>query len=255
MQAAGHAGRELEGRGLAGPARDQLPLRRRAHDRGQPHGLQERREGDRAPRTAARSRSWRSRTTRGSATPATSTARSGATASTRSRTSGLFGALPRRLDRVRAGARGLPRAERQLVQALRRGLVGADDARVGERQPHVRLPRRRARPLAARRDADPRRRREPVPRVRGARSRPGCTGSSTGSSRRPRSRATRTSPTPSASRRRCARRSRRSSRGRWRARRSATTSSTTTSTTRRTEQRLFDEVVTCYERERLFERA
>ena len=41
-------------------------------------------------------------------------------------------------------ARGLPRAERELVQALRRRLVGADHARVGRGQPHVRLPRRRA---------------------------------------------------------------------------------------------------------------
>ncbi len=61
--------------------------------RGQPHGLQERREGDRAPRTAARSRSWPSPTTRGSATRATSTARSGATARRRSRTTGSFGAF------------------------------------------------------------------------------------------------------------------------------------------------------------------
>ena len=52
----------------------------------------------------------------------------------------------------------------------------------------------------------------------------------------------------------CATRPRRSSRGRSRAARSATTSSTTTSTTRGRSKRLFDEVVTCYERERLFER-
>ena len=39
------------------------------------------------------------------------------------------------------GARALPRAEHQLVQALRRGQLGADDARLGARQPHVRLPR------------------------------------------------------------------------------------------------------------------
>ena len=42
-------GRDLEGRGLARPARDQLPLRGRADDGGQPRRLQERREGDRAP--------------------------------------------------------------------------------------------------------------------------------------------------------------------------------------------------------------
>ena len=77
-------------------------------------------------------------------------------------------ALPRRLDRVPARAGALPRAERQLVQALRSRLLGADDARLGPRQPHLRLPHRRPRPVAARRDADPRRRRQPVPRLRGA---------------------------------------------------------------------------------------
>ena len=45
----GHRGRELEGRGLAWPAGDQLPLRRRADDGRQPRDLQERRQGDRAP--------------------------------------------------------------------------------------------------------------------------------------------------------------------------------------------------------------
>ncbi len=45
----GHARRDLEGRGVAGPARDQLPLRRRAADGGRPRRLQERRQGDRAP--------------------------------------------------------------------------------------------------------------------------------------------------------------------------------------------------------------
>ena len=49
-----HAGRrdarrDVEGRGLAGPAGDQLPLRRRADDGGQPRHLQERRQGDRVP--------------------------------------------------------------------------------------------------------------------------------------------------------------------------------------------------------------
>ena len=42
-------GRDLEGRGVARPARDQLPLRRRADDGRQPRDLQERRQGDRAP--------------------------------------------------------------------------------------------------------------------------------------------------------------------------------------------------------------
>ena len=52
-------------------------------------------------------------------------------------------AVPRRTDRVCARARALLRAERELVQAVRVRLVGADDARLGARQPHVRLPHRR----------------------------------------------------------------------------------------------------------------
>ena len=39
----GHQGGDLEGRGVAGPARDQLPLRGRADDGRQPRDLQERR--------------------------------------------------------------------------------------------------------------------------------------------------------------------------------------------------------------------
>ena len=69
-------------------------------------------------------------------------------------------------DRVLRGARDLPRADDQLVQALRGGELGADDARVGPRQPDVRVPDRRPRRVEARRDADPGRRRQPVPRVR-----------------------------------------------------------------------------------------
>ena len=49
MQRRGHPGRELEGRGVARPARDQLPLRGRGDDGRQPRRLQERRQGDRAP--------------------------------------------------------------------------------------------------------------------------------------------------------------------------------------------------------------
>ncbi len=44
-----HARGELEGRVQLRPARDQLPLRRGAGDRGRPRHLQERREGDRRP--------------------------------------------------------------------------------------------------------------------------------------------------------------------------------------------------------------
>ena len=54
------------------------------------------------------------------------------------------------------GARDLPRPDDQLVQALRGRVLGADDARVGARQPHVRVPARRARRVdAASRRASP----------------------------------------------------------------------------------------------------
>ena len=79
-----------------------------------------------------------------------------------------FRRYPRRSDRVRPRARALLRAERELVQALRGRLVGADDARLGPRQPHVRVPRRRSRLGAPGRDTDPGRRRQPVSRLRRA---------------------------------------------------------------------------------------
>ena len=75
--------------------------------------------------------------------------------------------LARRPDRVRPRARVDVRPDRQLVQALPARVVGADRARVERRQPHVRVPRRRPRPVVPARVAHPRRRREPVPRVRG----------------------------------------------------------------------------------------
>ena len=56
--------------------------------------------------------------------------------------------VPRRLDRARARGDGVLRADGQLLQALRRRLVGADAARVELRQPHRRFPRRRARTRA-----------------------------------------------------------------------------------------------------------
>ena len=116
----------------------------------------------------------------------------------------------------------------QLVQALRGRKLGADDARLGPRQPHVRLPDRRPRPALARRDADPRRRRQPVPRLRGAdrgrpardRARARAAAGARGQRVRVRRRAL---PVDAARGDRCAR-----GRARWRARRSATRSSTTT---------------------------
>ena len=125
-------------------------------------------------------------------------------------------------DRLPEGARRLPGAERELVQALRGRLVGADDARVGPRQPDVRLPDRRTR----RRRCGPRRGSPAPTRIRTSpsrrSSRPACTGSNSSSSCRRRSRATPTSRTQTASRTPCARRSQRSRAVRWRAQRSAT---------------------------------
>ena len=137
-------------------------------------------------------------------------------------------AVPRRPDRLPEGAGDLPRADDQLVQALRGRELGADDARVGR----TTTARAASGSSATARPSAPRRgspagtptRTSPSPPS----SRPACTGSRTSSSCRRRSRATRTSPTPSASRTRCGRGSPRSRRGRWRAPRSATTSSTTT---------------------------
>ena len=221
-------GRDLEGRGLAGPARDQLPLRRRAPHGGQPRDLQERGEGDRlrqrlldhvhgeAVRVVDRQLVPRARL----ALPRRlSRVRDGRRA---------LRPLPRRADRRVRGARDLPRADDQLVQALRGRELGADHARVGEGQPDVRVPRRRPR---RRRGASRRGSRAGTStRISPSRrsSRPACTGSSRSSSPRRRSRGTRTSPTRSGSRRRFATRSPRSSPGRSRARRSATRSSTTT---------------------------
>ena len=99
---------------------------------------------------------------------ATSTRRSGVTARppSRARATSSGTTSPAR-SRCR-GAGDLLRADDQLVQALRRRVLGADDARVGARQPHGGLPRRRSRLVAPAGDADPRRRREPVSRVRSA---------------------------------------------------------------------------------------
>ncbi len=137
-------------------------------------------------------------------------------------------AVPRRADRASQGAGDLRRADDQLVQALRGRQLGADDTRLGPRQPNVRLPDRRPRKRVAHRDADPGRRRQSLSRLRSAaRGRPRRDRGRASSCRRL-SRATRMSPTPSASRTRCARASPRSRQGRWPGPPSATTSSTTT---------------------------
>ena len=159
----------------------------------------------------------------------------------------IFGAA-RGLDRAHEGARGLPRAERELVQALRR--------RPGRRP---RSPGARTTARAASASSVMGRRAASRPASRAAtstRTSPfaaliaaGLDGGNESRSRRRSSRAMRTSRTRRALPAHAAREAIAALEGSTFARGpSATTSSTTTSTTR-TEQRLFDEVVTCYERE------
>ena len=238
MAGCGHAGRGLQGRVQLRAARGELPLRRGARDGRRPHDLPQRRQGDRVPARATRSRSCRSSTS-ARATRATSTSRCGTASAASSRTRRGTGAPPL-FSSFLAGLLAhlreltlLPGAERQQLQALPARLLRADGARLGGRQPHLRAPRRRARQRHARRVPRRRRRREPVPGVLGA-----DRGRSRGHRRRLRARAglgglgLRRARPPARARDaarvdRAARRARR-----WRARRSATRSSTTTCTRR-----------------------
>ena len=118
------SGRELQGRGLAGPAGDQLPLRGRADDGRQPRHLQERRQGDRAPERLldhlhgeARPRVDRQLVP----PPLEPLARR---RERLRRRVGHLQAVPRRARSRARGARDLPRADDQLVQALRRRRAG-----------------------------------------------------------------------------------------------------------------------------------
>ncbi len=95
----------------------------------------------------------------------------------------------------------------------------------------------------------------PTPTLRSPRcSPPGCTASSTSSSCRPRSRATPTSRTCSDFRTRSRGDHARSSTGRWRAHAFGDDVVDHYLNYARTEQQLFDNAVTCYERERFYER-
>ena len=84
----------------------------------------------------------------------------------RRRPDALQALVPRRLARPRPRRDGVLRADGQLLQALRRRVVGADAARLELRQPHRRLPRRRRRRGPAHRVPHPRRRLQPLPRAR-----------------------------------------------------------------------------------------
>ena len=72
--------------------------------------------------------------------------------------------LHRRPARPHPRPRAADRAVDQLLQALRGGELGADLDLVGPRQPHLRVPHRRPRAVDPRRVPHPRRRRQPVPR-------------------------------------------------------------------------------------------
>ena len=124
------------------------------------------------------------------------------------------------------------RAERQLLQAVRRRLVRADRDRVGPRQPHLRACGWSATAQSARMENRlPGRRREPLPRAGRDARRRAATASSTSWSWRTSWSATPTPPTSRARAAHPAGRARRLPRLRDRPRRrSATTSSTTTRT-------------------------
>ena len=75
--------------------------------------------------------------------------------------------VPRRPDRDRPRVLVAVRSEPQQLQALPTGELGADGHRMGRRQPHARVPRRRSRQRDAGREPDPRCRRQLLPRLRG----------------------------------------------------------------------------------------
>ena len=81
--------------------------------------------------------------------------------------------VPRRLPALGARAGGAARPHGELLQAVRRRVVGADPARVELRQPHGRVPAGRPRPEPPHRVPHPRRRLQPVPGARRAGRRAG----------------------------------------------------------------------------------
>ena len=102
--------------------------------------------------------------------------------------------LPGRDDEVRPRAVRLLGLERELVQAVRGRVLGTGQRGVGPGQPHDRLPDRGRRVRAPHREPLPRRRHEPVPRLRGGRRGRACWASSVRSSRRTSTAATATWP-------------------------------------------------------------
>ena len=158
------------------PARDQPRVRRRARD-GRPPRRSTRTARRRSPAQHGRSITFmakysmdesarRATCTRASGTPTATTSLMWDDDGPDHLSPAFRGWLGGQLART-ARARVDVRPDRQLLQALPARVVGADRARVGRRQPHVRVPRRRPRPGVPPRVAHPRRRLQPVPRVRG----------------------------------------------------------------------------------------
>ena len=131
--------RELQGRVQPRPARDQLPLRPGAADRRRARRLQERRQGDRRPGGHVDLLHGEVRRARGQLVPRPSLGARRTARRLRRRPADLRPFLAGQLATLRADA--VLRAERQLLQALRRRLVRPDGDRLGRRQPHVRAPR------------------------------------------------------------------------------------------------------------------
>ncbi len=163
--------------------------------------------------------------------------------------------VPRRPAGHGGGVLAARRADGQQLQAVPAGELGADRHRLGHRQPHARVPRRRPRAVAARwRTASPAP--TPTPTTCSRRRSPAdCTASPSGSSRHRRTSATATAPpTSRASRRRSSRRSSCGEAATSPGRASATTSTTTCCTFAESEWAAFNRTVTDWERRRYFER-
>ena len=173
-----HVRRVGQGRVQPRPARDRLPLRRRADHLRQPRHLQDRGEGDRPGRGHEPDVHGQVRRARGQLLshphqPALTGGRPGAGRRRTARVLPDDGALPGRPAGRPAGAHLLLRAQHQLLQALRARQLRADRHGLGPGQPHLRVPGRRPRRVAAGGEPGAGRRREPLPgRRRADRRRP-----------------------------------------------------------------------------------
>ena len=163
--------------------------------------------------------------------------------------------VPRRLPALGARAGGAARSHGELLQAVRRRVLGADPTRVELRQPHRRVPAGRPRPEPPHRVPHPRRRLQPLPGAR----RPGRVraGRDRAADRAARRRSSAMPTAPSRcprSRARCAMPPMPSRSARWPARRWGPTVVEHYVHAFRTEQAAFDAAVTDWERQRYFER-